>query len=367
MSTSPTRVRHDAYRETLLGHLTLRFATHPENLATEALAYILRRSRAARQRLAGIVRSMGAEIAVDDILTYDTQFNTGQYGIPDLVAYREDRSVALIVEVKFGAPFTKNQPWQYLKSLPLSASAFLFLVPNVRVRGVWARCQGYDNDLALGFQQVEAAHPLARRAFAGRHSVGVISWQDLMSELDESLRADQDPQPLADLQQLWGLVRNMEEQVLVPFTEDDLKPEHGRTYFQFVRLVDKLADQLAAKFGQAGTKGRLGSYGRTFQRYGIDWYFVVSPRLWARSAEWPVATPLWLALSEPGSKSSEKIRRALAGLENLDPPGLYDYSPREVVIPLLIPPEKDEEGVLDHLVKQIDDVTARLERYEEPR
>lgn len=192
-----------------------------------------------------------------------------------------------------------------------------------------------------------------------------------MSELDRVLREDDNPQPLADLQQLWGLVHHMEERMFVPFTGDDLNPERGSKYFQLVRLVDKLAERLAHEFkiprGQVGTKGRLGSYGRTLQRYGLDWYLVVSPRLWARSAGGGAETPLWLALSEPGSRSSARIRRALAGLENQNPPRLFEYSSREVVLPLFIRKDQEEEGVLDDLVEQVHSLTVGLEQSHDPR
>ena len=37
--------------QSLLGHLASRFAVHPENLATEALAYVLQKSPGAKREL----------------------------------------------------------------------------------------------------------------------------------------------------------------------------------------------------------------------------------------------------------------------------------------------------------------------------
>jgi hypothetical protein len=48
----------------LVGHVVTRFAAHPENLATEALAYILRASRAARVAFVTHLSELGRGIGV---------------------------------------------------------------------------------------------------------------------------------------------------------------------------------------------------------------------------------------------------------------------------------------------------------------
>ena len=46
---------------TMFGHLALQFTTHPENLATEALAFVLRNSAAASGAFSVFLRSAGIE------------------------------------------------------------------------------------------------------------------------------------------------------------------------------------------------------------------------------------------------------------------------------------------------------------------
>jgi hypothetical protein len=48
--------------EPLLAHLAARFVSQRENLATEALAYILSRSESARSAITRTLRLLGAEI-----------------------------------------------------------------------------------------------------------------------------------------------------------------------------------------------------------------------------------------------------------------------------------------------------------------
>jgi hypothetical protein len=47
---------------TLLGHLATKFQAHPENLATEALAYILNRSVSASKDLHSLLIRCGANL-----------------------------------------------------------------------------------------------------------------------------------------------------------------------------------------------------------------------------------------------------------------------------------------------------------------
>lgn len=352
-------------RTSLFGQLALRLATHPENIATEALCYILRTAPAARQVLTELAEAAGAELSVSDRLSYDTQLGRGEYGIPDLVGWRSDGSLALLVEAKFGAGLTKNQPVQYLNSLSESApSVVLMLVPHARLRSVWHRCQQRCMKQRGTFQEVDADIRLFARAAVGKHHLGIVSWRRLMKDLEEALSAGDDPQTFADLQQLQGLVDQMEEEVFIPFTNDDLKPERGRKHFQLVRLVDKVTECLVnegpASRNASQKTGRLGSYGRTFELHGSDCFLVVTPRLWFRAAQPGIQTPLWLVVSDPRSKSAARVRRALAELEDLDPPRLYDYSPEEAHIPLLIPPGQEEDEVIRSLVEQITGLTTGL-------
>ena len=62
---------------TVFGHLALQFAAHPENLATEALAFILRKSETASGAFVQYLRAIVPD--TPDNLTYQTQ----QMGLDD--------------------------------------------------------------------------------------------------------------------------------------------------------------------------------------------------------------------------------------------------------------------------------------------
>lgn len=99
----------------LFGHLALRFGSHPENLATEALGYVLKKSAAARR---GFVASRGTKgPRLSDDLAFETQCSDPELGRPDLAANDDGGHLRLLVEAKFWAGFTEHQPISYLDQL----------------------------------------------------------------------------------------------------------------------------------------------------------------------------------------------------------------------------------------------------------
>ena len=63
--------------ETLFGHLAVRLGDHPENVAVEALGFILDRSATARGAVTRLVRSMG--VGIREVSRFRTQV-TGEQG-----------------------------------------------------------------------------------------------------------------------------------------------------------------------------------------------------------------------------------------------------------------------------------------------
>ena len=75
--------------DSLFGHVALRFVSQQENLATEALAFVLGRSSAARHALHRTLRlaSYGVAAPGDEELSFRTQAAGDDLAIPDLVGW----------------------------------------------------------------------------------------------------------------------------------------------------------------------------------------------------------------------------------------------------------------------------------------
>ena len=123
--------------DTLLAYLSPWFTTQNENIAVEALGYILHKSSASREALDDVVRTGVRN--VNPVAKVRTQAS-GQHGTrPDLVGVDEDKVERVLIEAKFWADLTPRQPVAYLDRLPSDGAAvLLFVAPDGENRHVMA-------------------------------------------------------------------------------------------------------------------------------------------------------------------------------------------------------------------------------------
>ena len=81
---------------TVFGHLAFQFATHPENLATEALSFVLRTSPAASRAFTEFLRPIGLDCPGG--LYFETQRGGLEQSIPDMKCRDGKGQLRVIVE-----------------------------------------------------------------------------------------------------------------------------------------------------------------------------------------------------------------------------------------------------------------------------
>jgi hypothetical protein len=161
----------------ILGHLAQRFAVSEENLATEALTWLLRRSAAARAALVGLARAIGAD--VPDELTFIGQVGSADTGRPDVVGLDAGNRVRLLIEAKFAAALTDQQPSGYLKRLPPNVDGMLLVVaPTAPLATLWVELLRAVPELAPTAPSpsaVPTAGVLSVKA-AAHTTLALVSW-----------------------------------------------------------------------------------------------------------------------------------------------------------------------------------------------
>ena len=100
---------------TLLAHLVNRLGTGAENIANETLAYLLQEPAACHGMHAHARRFCPDVAAARRYRTQD--WSAEDNAIPDLVGITADGTTPLVIEAKFGAALTPNQPVTYLRRL----------------------------------------------------------------------------------------------------------------------------------------------------------------------------------------------------------------------------------------------------------
>ena len=93
--------------QTLLAHIALKLASHPENIAVEALGHILSTSPAAVRALEDVLQTGDAEVG--EIAQVQTQANDEEGSRPDLAGRNADGTERVLIEAKFWAGLTERR------------------------------------------------------------------------------------------------------------------------------------------------------------------------------------------------------------------------------------------------------------------
>jgi len=233
----------------MFGHLAFRFAASPENLATEALHFILDASAAARRGLRGAFAEIGNDLPE---LRFGTQ-STGEEGErPDLVGIDTRGCECIILEAKFWAELTENQPEKYLRRLD-GRGVLAFVAPEVRGPLLWreilVRAPG-----AVEVPRASDAAPGFWVAHVEGVSLVFVSWRRLLASIRGQLEAAGEQDRLNDLAQLSGLCERMDTQAFLPLTRQEMSSPIYRRVIQLADLIDTVVEELAAE-GRLSLKG----------------------------------------------------------------------------------------------------------------
>ncbi len=352
-------------RPTLLAQLAPMFGGQTENVAVEALGHILSGSPAARHALAGLLSAGGADLRrITDVRTQAA----GEDGArPDLAAVDEDGSECVLIEAKFWAGLTGNQPVAYLQRLPGGQpSALLFVAPGTRLEPLWAelRRRVTESNAEIPLETEKTDDALRSAAAGGERRLILVSWTSLLDRMAAGASAAGDFRTEADIEQLRGLTVREDSEAFTPLRAEELGPDVPRRLMGLKRLVDQATDRLV-RSGLANTEGLRATHTATgYVRYlwlagaGAKWG--IDYEKWGRLRD----TPLWLELrgqEDAGWKSVKPLREIVQSLDSYrrsDPPGLFELGGIPVM-PFDLPVGVEEDAVLDTIVQRLERI-ARL-------
>lgn len=342
--------------ESLLAHLADRFVAQRENLATEALAYLLGKQVIATEFRRHLTRFCGD---LGELTSFATQQSTdGDNGIPDIVGFGPEGPAGLLVEAKFAAALTGHQPVSYMRHLADTGrpGLLLFLVPIRRAEAVWnqvlQRCHDAEVDLDV------ADH--ARRVGLWRNvTVAVTTWSHLLDDLAAGLNVTDHRSELSEIAQLRGLCDREDQESFAPLTEAELGGTIGQRMLDLNALLNEAVEVLRSE-GKADLRGLRwssgeGWFGRYFKIRGLISLLHVSFRNWGRDR----ATPLWLRVyaNESG------VLEALGPLSARNPSRLIATSSGPQ-IPIGLPAGVDRDTVLGSVLDQLREIYDLLPEVE---
>ena len=352
---------NDQPHSQLLSHIVSRWSNRTEDIAVDALGFILSRSRAARAALQSVV-----ETAVQDIgeLTGAKTQVTGDDGArPDLVVFGRGGKERVIVEAKFWAELTENQPGTYLARLPNDdeASALLFVAPEKRLESLWIELRRRMQSEAVTSTFTEHDGLKCLPVGNGQQILMLTSWRLMLDRMLTSAIAAEDP-IASDIQQLQALCEQQDATAFLPIKAEEFAPAIPRRIRQLNQLVDDAVSrarqlQIVNTDGLIATPQRYG-YGRYLRlgskgtdRWGGAW-FGVNLDLWAKFAD----TPLGLTFSDnkgwnPAVVPVFELREIL---------GEERWAGTQYTVPVYLPTGLERNAVLEAVVEQLSELAGLI-------
>ena len=180
---------------TLLSFIAQRHSIGLEDVATDALFFILSHSAPARQALSDLLGYEGDPLPIAKAQPWAADAHGA---VPDLACLDDDDNLVALIESKFWAPLTRNQPVTYWEGLPVDRpSVLLFLAPEPRVDqgGLWDELVERLRNACHELEPAKRKGSLITApAKAGQRRLMLTTWQLLLDRMAQSAKDDDDTQ-----------------------------------------------------------------------------------------------------------------------------------------------------------------------------
>ena len=337
-----------ADNDSLLGFIAQRHTIGLEDVATDALFFILSRSTSARDALSDF---LGDDRGPLPIAKAEPWAADAHGAVPDLACRDEDDNLVALIESKFWAPLTHNQPVTYWQGLPVEKPALLlFLAPDYRVHqgSLWDelvdRLRNAGHELGLADRSESR---ITAPAKDGQRRLMLTSWRLLLDTMAQRTKKDGDAQACFEIAELQGLAAS----AIVgdnPQRDDNLK--------QLIADAVKRVEQSdwANTDGLAVGRG-LDFYGRNLSLAGASAWLGIDYKAVKQMPD----KPLWLQFyrNPAASVRLEAVRGILGSLAE---PRL-EWPSEQVWVPIVLPAGADRDATLNTIVTQLEHIAKLID------
>jgi hypothetical protein len=338
----------------LLAYLAKSMTVQTENLATEALTYILQKSTEARQALLELLEPFS--------ITGDLHFANQVYtngAIPDIVGFNEVQESVCIIEAKFWASLTDHQPNDYILMLPATTpSVLLFLAPDKRFDTLWWELKHRIPNLTN-----EVKNSVMRSAWIDTNRrLALISWRTLLSTMLTHLEREGALALQGDAKQLLGLCMQADQDAFLPLRSEELSPEIPRRLLQYHELVDEVVvhgrQQNLFNTDKLKASGTNIGYGRYFNYGGYLFYLCIDFSRWSASYN----TPMWARVYGKEWNISSEKRKAAIALQPLQNSGRLFIGADELAhVAISLPLRAEKDSVINTILSELAAIKGLLD------
>ncbi len=317
----------------VLSFIASRFISEYENVANAAIAHLLNGYQQARDSLKQILN-------IKEIPQYfELEVSTEENGRPDVTGFDIHGNKSVIIEGKFWANLTSNQPNNYLKELK-SDGKILFLAPSKRIEAL-------KNEITKRVEKEKT------------DKIIIISWDNFLSIIAEENKKNFDSKLESDLIQIKELCNKMDIEGMPPLSYSDLDAVNGRLYSNFVDVIDE-CNLILKKNKNYNFKG----YKITSTKYGYGFYFRYNKlgcflsfdtNNWYKRKSF---TPIWIRIKKVSGKKwvDDPIIRNLILQYDADNAFKNEYS-------IQLKPGMDKAEVIKSILNRVDSLLKFLDNH----
>lgn len=336
-----------------------RFSQINEDVATDALAYVLESSDAASRGMTKLLRGIIPDLPP---IRFRTQQTEGTIR-PDMWGYAGSEP-RVFLENKFWAGLTDNQPVSYLRQLSAYSQPTILLVvaPVAREQTLWRELKRRLLDANISVLERDAAAGVVQSVTTQLGPIlALTSWTNVLSVLEHE--TVDDPSARGDLVQLHALCNVADNEAFVPVSNVELSDQRTPAFIlQLYSIVQAAVEHAVTenvmsvnKLRPQASWDRIGRYVWVLGEQSAGGWFGIHFGLWKSHG----TTPLWLLFSEDKFGRAQEVRlliepwAAKKGLLT----ATYDHN---FAVALDIPIGEEKAGVVRSLVVDLKAIATVL-------
>lgn len=332
-----------------------RFSNSSEDVATDALEFLLSSSASARQSMLSLLRSVCSDIGD---LTFITQ-QSEDHVRPDMWGIGAE-GPEVFIENKFWAGLTDNQPRSYLSKLAASnGKLLLFVAPEARQHSLWMELL---TRLAPDIEHEpvqQSAHQIVECCKTSSGPVmALTTWRRLLNYLNNGL--SDDVSASANIAQIQALCEAADNEAFLPLSASQLSDLRIPELIKQLVSVVNLAAELGHKEGLLSFNGlrpqadwdRTGRYILFHGRDSVGAWIGIHFEFLKSNGE----TPIWLYFENTHFGRGMEVQQILEPWENMNQvPAVRTKN--GFGIALLVLSRKEQSEVAKDLVEKVRSVS----------